>query len=176
MLDIIIIGLGLFCVLNGRSKGFVRVALELGSLVIAFLIASRLGAHTGEFLDSLFNFSDRIKEAINVPLVDINEEVNRIIGVIGYVAIFGVVRFLLAIVIRQTSLINHIPIIGTANKALGALTGFVKGYLIALIAVWLLSFMAVEWAENLVAKSFLAPILLNSFPSMYSKLNILLTR
>lgn len=176
MLDIIIIVLILFCFINGRNKGLVRVALELGSLILAFLIASRLGSHAGELLDSIFNLSERLREIIDIPFVDITEEVNTLIGVIGYIISFMVIRFLLAIVIRKTSLINYIPLIGTANRFLGGLTGIIKGYLISLIVVWLLSFVAIDITENLVSKSFLAPILLNSFPSLYTTFQTLLSR
>ncbi|SES76359.1 CvpA family protein [Anaerobranca gottschalkii] len=175
MLDLLLIIFIFFSIVNGRKKGLVRGLLELGSIVIAFMVASRFGSEVGNLLDNIFNITPKIKESINIPFIDITDEIAKIIGVIGYIVIFFIARFVLSIIIAQTSFINHIPLIGTANKLLGAALGFIKGYLLSLMTVWLLSFIAVDWAQNLLNKSFLAPILLDSFPSIYSKLNLWLS-
>ena len=176
MLDLILVVLVVFCVINGKNKGFVRVVLELGSFIIAYMIAARLGPYVGTILDSMFNISDKVKDSINIPFVDTTNEIIRFVNIVGYLVVFTVSRFVLSIIIVQTSILNHIPLLGSANKVAGAMTGFIKGYLFSLVIVWLLSFVAVDWAQNLVDSSFLAPALLNSFPSLYEKLNIMLSR
>lgn len=176
MLDLIIVILIVFCVVTGKNKGFVRVALELFSFIIAYMIAARFGPYIGDFLDSIFNISDKVQDSLNIPFIDITNEISQLVNVIGYLVIFMVSRFALGILVAQTSLLNHLPLLGSANKVAGALAGFVKGYLFALLIVWLLSFVAVEWAQNLINGSFLAPALLNSFPGLYEKLNIMLSR
>ncbi|SHK11190.1 Uncharacterized membrane protein, required for colicin V production [Anaerobranca californiensis DSM 14826] len=175
MLDLLIIIFIFFAIVNGRKKGLVRGLLELGSILLAFIVASRFGSNVGNLLDSIFELTPKIKDSINIPFIDITDEITKFIGVIGYIVIFFIARFVLGIVIVQTSLINQIPLIGTANKLLGAVLGFIKGYLLCLMAVWLLSFIAVDWAENLLDKSYLAPILLDSFPSIYWRLNFWLS-
>jgi uncharacterized membrane protein required for colicin V production len=176
MLDLIIIFLIFFSIVNGRRKGLVRVLLELGSVVIAFIIASRFGSYAGDMLDSIFNLTPKIVESINIPIVDITDEINKILGVIGYIVVFFLARFVLRVVIAQTSIINHIPLIGTANKLLGGILGFVKGCLLSLIIVWLLSFVAIDWVVNLLNTSFIAPILLDSFPNIYLRLHFWLSK
>ncbi len=175
MLDFIIVVLIAYCVLSGKRKGFVRVVLELGSFILAYIVAYRFGPYVGQLLDSAFNLTERLQDVVNVPLIDLTDEISRLINVIGYIVIFFVARFFVGFVVAKTSLINHIPLIGSANKGIGALAGLLKGYLFALLLVWLISFVAVEWAESLINGSFLAPILLNSFPALYNKLNLILS-
>lgn len=64
-----------------------------------------------------------------------------------FILLFFIVFIILSIVIKATSLINKLPVIGKLNSLLGGVLGFVQGLIIVFIVV-IIAHMAVEMTNN----------------------------
>ena len=64
-----------------------------------------------------------------------------------FILLFFIVFIILSIIIKATSLINKLPVIGKLNSLLGGVLGFVQGLIIVFIVV-IIAHMAVEMTNN----------------------------
>ncbi len=156
----------------------------MGCIIIAFVVASRLGPFVGDTLLTTLGLDELIqplidisKTTVNIPYLDtandaniVEDYVNLFVNSIGAIIVFFVVRYGISLLLFTTSVINKIPIIGRVNKFAGGVLGLIKGLILSVLLVWILSFVAVESVENFVSSSYMASFILDSFPNLYQRL------
>ena len=94
------------------KRGFVGSLLDFARVYIAFILAAVSGTAMGDMLS---------KWLVGLP--------KEICSVLGYVAAFLIALVLVRIAARFLGeLINHIQLVGTVNRVLGALLGFLVAF------------------------------------------------
>ncbi|WP_353892649.1 CvpA family protein [Proteinivorax hydrogeniformans] len=172
MLDILLIGFILLNVYIGRNKGLIRMVLELSSILIAYFAASRLGPFVGSTILGALGL-ETLAESIVVQTA-VEGGVNPILSFmnsVGAVIVFFIVRYGLSFLLFTTSVFNKIPVIGSFNKVGGTAIGLVKGVVLSVLLVWILSFMAIPTIQNSLESSLIATQLEDIFPRMYNRLH-----
>ena len=101
------------------------------------IIDTFLGQHNGAatFDMSAKDVAQRVVEEVIQPLV------LPVISLLVFFVVFIVCRIIIRFIVAALKNINKIPVLGAANKALGAVSGFLVGLLytfLAVCAVWAL--------------------------------------
>ncbi len=65
--------------------------------------------------------------------------------------------------------LSHIPVLGTLDTFGGLIFGFLKGALITLVIVWVLSLLPIPRVMDFMESSLIAPVLLNIAPGIYER-------
>lgn len=99
----------LVCSLRGYYKGFLREAYTVAEIIVALVFLVAMARHVTVFTGGIPNFG-------------------------GFLLILFVLRW----VGRILNVVNHIPLLGSVNRTLGVLLGFLKGLLVlGLMYSWL---------------------------------------
>lgn len=115
VLFLIIVGVLLICFFAGRKVGLVRSLIPVVSATASFcLLAIALQVLKEDVADYLVGF--QIKDAIS--------------SVIAFVISFLILRWLIKTVLKFFRIIRDTPVIGSVDRALGGLAGFIGGLLI----------------------------------------------
>lgn len=144
------------------AQGVPDLNALLGSLA-AFLPQGTLQELTNEFASS----TDLSAAALATQLVDtvIQPLVVPILAVLLFVIIFVVLRLLVSLLSRILTGARHVPVLGVANSALGAVTGVLMGALYILLAVLVVGAAASVWAgvpdEDIFSRSVVWNLLSN---------------
>lgn len=116
-LFLIIVAVLLICFFAGRRAGLIRTLIPVVSAVASFgLVAVGLPI-----------FREDVMGAVTV--FDIN---SAVIDIAAYAATFLILRWLIKAILRFFKVIGDVPILGTINRLLGGIAGFIGG----LIIIW----------------------------------------
>lgn len=183
ILDILIIVFLVFSIIRGWKRGLISQILDLAAVLIAFFAASRYGAAFGRWISGFLNlekFATRVvvteaeSKGLSGLLVGslkgiVPDVVVALQNILGYVLLFLLVLAaakLLSLIFKSLS---RIPVLGTLNTFGGVLFGFLKGALITLVIVWILSLLPIPRVMDFMESSLFAPILLNIAPGIYER-------
>lgn len=183
ILDILIIAFLIFSIIRGGKRGLISQILDLAGVVIAFFVASRYGAAFGRWVSGFLNlekFATKVvvteaeSKGLSSLLVGslkgiVPDVVVALQNILGYIILFFLVLAaakLLSLIFKSLS---RIPVLGTLNTFGGVLFGFLKGALITLVIVWILSMLPIPRVMDFMESSLLAPILLNIAPGIYER-------
>lgn len=170
-LDIAILAVVALTAFEGLRKGFTRQLLELAGIVLAFILASRYGAQVGAWLPNLFDLSNYVSSVnLNNPIIDLSGAVAGLYNGLGYIIVFFLVVSASRLAAVILSSVTSLPIIGSFDKLAGAGVGFLKGFLLVLAVVWIMSLLPIPSLSEQVDSSAGARILLNIAPSLYQRL------
>lgn len=119
MLDVLIIGLFIYQVLSGWSKGLVRMLFQFIIMVASFMLS---------FVVMKL-----------IPMYAVAETGNVLLF---FIAFFVLRKILTSILIRLGKGINKIPVIGILNRFLGSVVGFGIATIIVFICAHFLKLLA----------------------------------
>ena len=122
VIDVIAVALIALLILRGWIRGFVREAIDVGTLVLGAVLAFRLAPHAGRILSGLFGMSPDLARLVG--------------GTLLFVGI-AIGASLLGSLINKS--IKHLPGLSTLNRIGGAALGAVYAALLIVIAVTLLA-------------------------------------
>lgn len=183
LLDIIILLFIGVSVVAGFKRGLVKQLLELVGIVIAFIVAARYGVAFGQMLSGFLNL-EKFATNITARILDVDPSglvadvvissvpsiTELLYNFLGYILLFfltlGVVKLLAFLMETVTKL----PVLGTVDKVAGVALGLIKGFLIALVAVWILNLLPISWAMEAMASSTVAQTLLGIAPGLYERI------
>jgi uncharacterized membrane protein required for colicin V production len=146
MIDVIAIGLLVVLAVRGWSRGFVRQALDVLTLILGAIIALRLAPVVGRLLTSLFGWSPEPARVVG--------------GTVLFIAMSVAAGFASSAIHRS---MRRLPGTSLVNSLAGAALGAVYALVIAIAAVTLLSALplpkavASELAASAVAERVVDP-------------------
>lgn len=168
-LDIVllaVIGLSIF---EGLKKGLTRQLLELGGLIIAYLVASSYGSAFGEVLSGVLK-PENYAANISNPFLNVDSILVILYNALGYFVLFIAVLIATRFLAIALGSVVKVPVIGTVDKFGGLGVGIIKGVLIALVLVWVLNLLPIPSIEEVVESSRTAQTFLNIAPGLFRHL------
>lgn len=183
ILDLLILVFLAFSIIQGWKRGLISQILDLAGVLIAFFVASRYGVAFGSWLGGHINLekfaakvvvSEAEGKGLSGLLVGalegiVPDVVVALQNILGYVLLFFLVLAaakLLSLIFKSLS---HIPVLGTLDTLGGVIFGFLKGALITLVIVWILSLLPIPRVMDFMESSLFAPVLLNIAPGIYER-------
>jgi membrane protein required for colicin V production len=170
--DYIILAIFFFSMLAGFGRGFVREMISLVTLIAAFVIASMFA---NAFAQSLMNSSlvqGLMSQASSATGINASQPVSFIAIGLSFALIFGGVVLVGSLVGYFVGVAFQAGMLGIGNRLLGAAFGFVRGFIVNLVIIFVVqlsplggepwwqqshfvqSFQpAVQWLGNLVSPS-----------------------
>lgn len=138
-LDIIFLILWLFFTIRGISKGLVKEVFSLAGVVIGFV-----GAYV--YLDSVMAFLGAS---------------GTVLKIIVFILLFAVIYFVVVIVGAIFSKILKLIFLGFLDRLLGLVFGFLEGFAISAIIVYLLTLFpkGMDWVQASTLGPFILKIL-----------------
>ncbi len=146
MIDLIAVAVFVVLVVWGWSKGFVRQALDVATLVLGAIIAFRLAPVVGRMLTTLFGWSPEVARVVGGSLL--------------FLALAVAAGFAASRIHRS---MKHLPGTSLLNSLAGAALGAVYAIVLAVAAVTLLAALplpravAAELEESTVAERVVDP-------------------
>lgn len=126
--DIILLVLCIPSLIAGISKGFLRQALGIASLLLGAWAAWKFNAPVGEFISGKMSSLE--------PAV---------VKIISYIVLFGLTIAALNFIARLLTKIISVATLGGLNRLLGALFGLFKAILVLSLAVTLFDNLNSHW-------------------------------
>lgn len=170
--DYIILAIFFFSMLAGFGRGLVRELISLITLVAAFVIASMF-ANT--FAQSLMNSSlvqGLMSQTSTATGINASQPVSYIAIGLSFAVIFGGVVLMGSLVGYFIGMAFQVGMLGIGNRLLGAVFGFVRGFIVNLVIIFVVQLSplggepwwqqshfvgafqpAVQWLGNLVSPS-----------------------
>lgn len=150
---------------SGLIEKTSKLIAENGQITVQNIINKIGGFLPQSLVEELLGGSDKLTELLDASAPNIAEQVVEniieplfmpIIGVVLFFAVFALcmaaIRFLTALLVN----INHIPLVGGANRLLGTLVGVLLGIMyviIGLCAVWAV-LVVIGYSPQIVENSF----------------------
>jgi len=179
LLDIILLVFVGLCVFGGLKRGLVSQVLDLAGVVVALIVSSSYGGAFGQWLSGFLNLEKFATKLITGDgtsgiiggIVEglIPDVLSSLYNILGYAFLFLIVLAAFKLVSVLIGAVAKLPVLGALDKVGGVVLGFVKGFLIALVAVWILNLLPIPWAMENMASSTLAQALLKIAPGLYQR-------
>lgn len=183
LLDIIILLFIGVSVVAGFKRGLVKQLLELVGIVIALVVAARYGVAFGQKLSGFLNL-EKFATNITARILDVDPSglvadvvINSVPSItellynfLGYVLLFFLTLGAVKLLAFLLEAVTKLPVLGTVDKVAGVVLGLIKGFLIALVAVWILNLLPIPWAMEAMESSTVAQTLLSIAPGLYERI------
>ncbi|HPZ22045.1 MAG TPA: CvpA family protein [Bacillota bacterium] len=181
ILDFLILAFLAFCIIRGWKRGFVSQVLDFAGVLVAFFIASRYGETVGRWLAGFLNLEKFATKAV-VAEAEGQGASNLIVGtlkgvipdvvaalqnLLGYVILFFLTLITVKLLSSLFKSLNEVPVLGKLNTWGGILFGFLKGAVITLVVMWVLSLLPLPKVMEFMEASLLAPVLLKIAPGLF---------
>lgn len=181
ILDFLLLAFLLFSIIRGWIKGLVSQLLDFTGVVIAFFLASRYGEVFGTWLASFLNLEKYATKAVvteaegqgasNILVSSLKGIIPDVVAalqnMLGYAILFLLVMLAIKLLSPVFRSLNKIPIVGKLNTVGGAVFGFLKGVLVSLVIIWVLSMLPLPKVMNFMEASLLAPAMLTILPGLF---------
>jgi len=145
-------------VISGISNGLLKRLVEITGLLAAWFIALKWGGDFAVWLDGYLSFSSLVYSWVPAGVPGSSALPDLIRGLIGFVAVFFLVRIAFSILAQGLRQANNIPLLGKVNVLLGGLLGLVEGLLFLLLLVVLISFIPIDFLNRAADNSALVAI------------------
>ena len=138
IVDVIIILIILFCAFTGAKRGFTKELVHFIGfyivLILSFVIKNPLSKIMYSYLPFFnFNFIFKGSAAINIIFYEI----------ISFLIVFSILMIILRLLMKLTSIFEHILnatiILGIPSKILGFVVGIIEGFTISFIFLYVIS-------------------------------------
>ena len=153
----------IFSFMSGFSKGFLKMIISFGSLIVSIVLTRMLTPTAAETIKNITNIESSLTSAIydaitktniydkiDLPFMKnaidtgnienmlrdnvCNGMANAIINLLCGVALFIAIFIALKIMVKALDVVNYIPLVGQLNKILGGVLGVVE----TIFIVWIL--------------------------------------
>ncbi|WP_332649800.1 CvpA family protein [Lysinibacillus sp. 54212] len=168
MLDIIILIIFAASLLIGGKRGFVVQAINLFSFLVALIVAYIYYKPLAQKFVLWIPYPGFTEDATMTLVLDSLDVDRTFYRVIAFALIFFVVKIALQIVGSMFDFLTYLPILGSINRLLGALLGFVEFYFLLFIALYVLALLPVEGLQTILDNSILTGLILEHTPIITS--------
>ncbi|WP_163653642.1 CvpA family protein [Listeria sp. PSOL-1] len=163
ILNIIIIILLVFGLMNGYKNGFIRqLILTLGyilSLFVAYKYYAMLAPHLS-FIP--YPSADKSKEVYQ--LLEVLHTKEAYYNVLAFILIFLVAVIIVHMLASLVTGVTRIPILRQVNGLIGGLLGLVQVYLIIFLVLYIGAIYPAHWMVNFIHDSSIAQWILENTP------------
>ena len=152
---------------SGKADGEKDI-LDLESFENIGKLQIRLPDVLLEYLMDTDQYADELLEKSGI-YESISKRITRMaLNAIAFLITFIILTIVFGVIYRMFHIIEKLPVIGEANKGLGAILGFVKGMVIVWIFFAFVSLNAVsEFGQQFIAMVYESPILIFIYENNY---------
>lgn len=138
ILDAIIIIVIIVCMIGGMSRGLIKQVVYLGGFIVCLVLSFILRAPLATLMYKYLPFFEFSGEFSGVSVLNI-----LIYEIIAFLIVFGVLYIAVRILLGLSGLIEKLlkatVILGFFSKIGGAIVGFIEGYVIVFIVLFILT-------------------------------------
>lgn len=135
--DLLILGIFLFSILGGFSRGFIREVLSFVSWIAAFVVAVMFSSRLAVIFTHTTGIQSMVSSVTTDIGVDPSQQVSWLALGISFIILFITTLFIGNLLASLVGAIFAAGI-GIINRLLGAIFGFARGFLINLMLIFLL--------------------------------------
>ena len=153
---------------KGLEQLFNNENLDLESFENIGKLQIRLPDVLLEYLMDTDQYADELLEKSGI-YESVSKRITRMaLNAIAFLITFIILTIVFGVIYRMFHIIEKLPVIGEANKGLGAILGFVKGMVIVWIFFAFVSLNAVsEFGQQFIAMVYESPILIFIYENNY---------
>lgn len=170
MFDLIIIVLLIFGFLIGLKRGFILQLFHLVGFIIAFVLAAKYYDVLGERLALWIPYPELSNDSSWADFLQSLPLEKGFYNAISFAIIFFAVKVLLQIIASMLDFVASLPIIGSVNKLLGSILGFLEIYLILFIILYILALTPIGGIQSWINDSSIALFMIENTPYLSDKI------
>ncbi len=168
MIDLLILLLLLAGLVAGWRRGFIVQVMHIASFIVALIVAWIYYKPLAQQL--LFwvpypGFTEGMGSALAIDGIDVDRTFYR---VIAFAVIFYAVKIILQIITSMVDYLRYLPVLGSINRLLGAILGFIEAYLLIFILLYVIALLPIAGIQERVDRSILAGLMLEHTPLITS--------
>ena len=168
MLDLLILIILIVGILVGGRRGFVVQAIHMFGFIVAIIVALIYYKPLAQkFLLWIPypGFAESATSTLGLDGLDVDRTFYR---VIAFAIIFFVSKIVLQIIGSMLDFLKYLPILGSINRLLGAVLGFVECYFLLFIALYVLALLPLEGLQSRLDGSIFTSLMLEHTPIVSS--------
>ncbi|MCT6924533.1 MULTISPECIES: CvpA family protein [Bacillales] len=164
MLDIILLVVLFISCIIGAKRGFIVQLIHLGSFLIALIVAYIYYKPLAQKFVLWIPYPGFTENATMTLVLDSLDVDRTFYRVIAFALIFFVTKLVLQIIGSMFDFLTYLPVLGSINRLLGAVLGFIEFYFIIFIALYVLALLPLEVIQTVLNKSILTSLMLEHTP------------
>lgn len=164
MLDIILLVVLFISCIIGAKRGFIVQLIHLGSFLIALIVAYIYYKPLAQKFVLWIPYPGFTENATMTLVLDSLDVDRTFYRVIAFALIFFVTKLVLQIIGSMFDFLTYLPVLGSINRLLGAILGFIEFYFIIFIALYVLALLPLEVIQTVLNKSILTSLMLEHTP------------
>lgn len=163
-MNFILIIILLFGFLIGLKRGLILQALHLTGFIISFIVAVLYYDKLASKLSMFIPYPNVSDDSMWAPFLQAAPVEHAFYNAIAFAVIFFGVKILLQIIASMLDFVSAIPILGSINKILGALLGFVEVYILLFIVLFVLVLTPLTQIQDWINDSSVAMFIIEKTP------------
>jgi uncharacterized membrane protein required for colicin V production len=168
-LDIVLLLIFSFFTVSGFSQGLVTQLADLAGFFIALYLAAVTGGRFALFLLDVFHFVPESFSPEHSFLA------MYVINMVGFILVYFLVRLAFRVFGKVLNSAASLPVIGTFNALGGALIGGLKGIILLVVIISILSFVPTPYFQDLIRDSVLSAVAFSYTPVVVDKIRDVIT-
>jgi uncharacterized membrane protein required for colicin V production len=169
-LDTVLAVLVFYSAAAGWRRGLIRQLFDVAGVIAAYFIALSYSDSLLPWVERYIPLSRWLPSWFTAPLPGGLVLGEVLASLAAFVLLFFAVRLLLSALAGILHSFFSLPLLGTANGLGGLLLGGLKGLLLALVAVGILSLLATPFWRRTLEESVAATAMLQWLPYVYEQL------
>lgn len=169
-LDFVLLAMLFYSVVGGWRRGLIRQLFDIIGILAAYYFALNYSLVFMTWLDQYIPLTRWLPDWFGITLPGGLVLGDVLVRLVGFVLLFMIVRF----VVRAAATVLHgifsLPLLGTINAIGGFALGAVKGVLLVMIMVGLLSLITTPFWMNTLRQSVVAQLVMEWLPVVYEHL------
>lgn len=152
-LDYILIFVLIYYLYRGLQQGLVKQVVGLAGFFIAFYSSLRWSGVLRGYMDKYLKLDEifvvmRQESEASLWLIDV------IINIIAFLMLLMIISLILSVLVQRLRIINKIPLVGPLNAISGAAVGALKGIIVILVIVAVISLLETNfWQDSMHASA-----------------------
>lgn len=163
-MNFILIIILLFGFFMGLKRGFILQALHLVGYIVSFIVAALYYDKLADKLSLWIPYPDISDDSLWASFLQSAPLEQAFYNAIAFAVIFFAVKILLQIVASMLDFVSAIPILGSINKLLGAVLGFIEVYVLIFIVLFILALTPLTQVQTWMNDSSVAMFIIEKTP------------
>ncbi|NLZ38449.1 MAG: CvpA family protein [Firmicutes bacterium] len=169
-LDLLLFTVIIYFAVTGWRKGLIRQLFDVAGTIASYFVALNYGSDFILWLENYIPFSRILSQWLphlttqGVSLADV------VVRLLGFILLYSVVIFAFRLAGNFAHHLFSLPVLGLLNGLIGMLLGTVKGVLLAMIIVGMMTLISTPFFTQPLADSFFAATVLSILPVIYEQM------
>lgn len=164
MIDLIILILLISGIIVGIKRGLIVQLMHLFGFIISLIIAVAYYKRLAQFFVLWIPYPGFAENATSVLGLDKIDVDNTFYRALAFAIIFFSSKIVLQIIASMFDFVKYFPVLGTLNRFLGAIFGFIEFYILIFIALYVLALVPIESIQLKLDRSLLASLIIEHTP------------